>query len=73
MMSYAVATLVIVIYIIANYGVKWEEGQPIRLVCGLCSSEYNHVVIFANIAEVRNKVYVLIRRYGWCLPVCWVQ
>jgi len=31
MIGYAVAVLVIILYIIANYAVKGEEGQPIRL------------------------------------------
>ena len=35
MIGYAVAVLVIILYIIANYGVNGEEGQPIRLVSEL--------------------------------------
>jgi len=33
--GYAVAVLVIILYIIVNYWVKNEEGQPIRLVSEL--------------------------------------
>ena len=32
MFAYAVAVVVIMLYIIVNYAVKGEEGQPIRLV-----------------------------------------
>ena len=40
MFAYAVAVVVIMLYIIVNYALKKEEGQPIRLVsvwvCVVC-------------------------------------
>ena len=42
MIGYAVAALLIIIYIIVNYGVKGEEGQVNRLVCGHTVLSYSY-------------------------------
>ena len=42
MIGYAVAAGLIIIYIIVNYGVKGEEGQVNRLVCGRTGLSYSY-------------------------------
>ena len=34
-LGYAIGAVVILLYIVVNFAAKGEEGQPIRLVCGL--------------------------------------